>query len=156
MGMTFLISLPFLMALWRVVDGGWHRFSGVAAISWALVLGGSYIALSSPLVAAVFGGLLVWQALIGYRDWTRYDLQLVRCYPAGLAFVALSAGKVLDLEAVPWLWVAAGIASVVSTNVVQPWLREVMVGRGPWGDSSNRYAEALEGFGVGLAIAVCG
>jgi len=144
-----LLLAPFVFAAWRVTDGGWHRLPGSTIIGWALpalTVG----ALTLDPILGVLAIILGRQNTVGYEDWDDEMAQLLRCLPAATACCLAASAGVLGFADISYIAVGVGLAAVVVTNLIQPWLREWSDGKGWWPEHSNRYAETLEGFGVGV------
>jgi len=151
--MIYIIA-PLITAAFgflRLTDGGWHRLPGSNVILWlapSLVIG---LFTLNPWIAAA-GLVLGRQWTQGYTDWSNYVSQLIRSYPAGIFILLCGAVDYFDVYDPSWIGLCIGLAAVVLTNIIQPWLRVKLDGVGPWGGHSNRYAEVLEGAGLGLLV----
>lgn len=146
-----LYLLAIIPAIWRLTDGGWYRLPYVSTIGgWLLPSAVLWLTTHDPYIAAL-GLILGRQITQGYEDWNDVIDMALRALPAAAFAICVGALSFLDVVEVNPYLLFAGFASVFVTNVIQPWLREFMDGRGPWPTHSNRYAELLEGLGVGLA-----
>lgn len=165
--MTSIVFLSLLFALWRVVDGNWKET--VAArhpfrLSWTL-LGAALI------VIVCLGEVRPWGLAVAFalpflavynrgydnagdpaRGWNSFEDMLLRPWP--IAFLPWISWSWTLWTDVPFsAWPCISVLIIICVNVVQPLLRPAL-GRRLGGHWPNRLVEAIEGAGLGAALAV--
>ncbi len=139
------------LSIWRVRDGGLLRPEmGSTLMGYALCVLFAAWSIEVPWLALLVG-LCAGRALTsGYEDFDDIEAMAIKTWPFVVATLALLLADVMDIRpggcrALP------ACALVMLAFVNGPYVRARLKKRGHW---ANRAAEAMEGAGVGLALAV--